>query len=490
MLNVRDDGCDAERDSMAMSSIEDFLSSRSEEHIERIAEVMRQPSVFNDLENVRKCAEVIKKYLELAGFHSADLMETDLSPLVVGEYDCRADQTVLVYTYFDTMPAEAPEKWIASPYSGKIVQDLDGFGRCLVGKGVGAKGATVAFLNAMEAWIRTESELPFNVIFVCEGEEMWGSPHISWFVEKEKRKLSSVDALFYPNFAQSPGGNVQTLSLGGKGFVGFELECSGASWGRGPTKGDIHSSTKAVVDSPMWRLIHAISTMTGADGSKILIDGFYDDVVAPDDEEEKLLSDLAKDFDADEMKQRLGVNCFIEDIEGEQLLRRHLYSPTLNIEGIPYTSIDPVGVVSHVAKAKFQSRIVRNQSPEKVLNRVRSHLDRRGYKDIAVRNLYGFGPGKTSVSRPIVQAILKTYKDHGLDAPKIWPSAPASSPTNCFNNLLGIPVGAGGLGRAGRSGGTEYLALESRGKVAGIEEAELSFIEIMKNYAELSTSSR
>lgn len=473
-----------------MDSVEKYLSSNSEKHVQRIMEVIRQPSVFNDPDNVRKCAELIGKYLKLAGFHSADLVETDRSPLVLGEYVCGADMTLLVYTYFDTMPAEAPDRWKASPYSGEILDSLDGFHRCLVGKGAGTKGATVAFLNAMEAWIRTEDRLPFNVIFVSEGEEMWGSPHIPWFVEKEKKRFSSAHALFYPSLAQDSNGNVQVLSLGGKGFVGFELECSGASWGRGPTKRDVHSSTKAIVDSPMWRLAHAISTMTSADGSRILIDGFYDDVVQPDREEEKLLGELAKSFNDREMKERLEVNCFIENIEGEEVLRRHLYSPTLNIEGIPFTSIDPVGVVSCVAKAKFQSRIVRNQSPEAILEQIRLHLDGRGYKDIAIRSLYGFGPGKTSVNEPIVQALLKTYRDHSLSNPEIWPSGPASSPTNCFNNLLGTPVGTGGLGRAGRSGETEYIVLDGRGKVAGIEEAELSFVEILKNYAELSSAAR
>jgi len=471
-----------------MNQIAEYLSSNLERHLERVIEVMRQPSVFDDLENVRKCAELIRKYLTLAGFQSADLVETDRSPLVIGEYDCNADRTLLVYTYFDTMPADNPDKWIAPPHSGKIVENLDGFHRCLVGKGAGAKGATVAFLNAMEAWIRIERRLPFNLIFVSEGEEMWGSPHIPWFIEKEKKKLSSVKALFYPNLAQDPNGNVETLSLGGKGFVGFELECSGASWGRGPTRRDVHSSTKAVVDSPMWRLLHALSTMTSPDGSKILIDGFHDDVVQPEPEEEKLLQDLEKHFNEKEMKERLGVNYFIDNIEGEEVLRRHLYSPTLNIEGIPYTSIDPVGVVSHVAKAKLQSRIVHSQSPDSILKKIRLHLDKRGFKDIAIRRLYGFGPGRTSLDEPIVQALLKTYRDHGLNDPKIWPSGPASSPTNCFNNLLGTPVGVGGLGRAGRSGETEYLVVERQGKVAGIPEAELSFIEILKNYAELSST--
>ena len=41
-----------------------------------------------------------------------------------------------------------------------------------------------------------------------------------------------------------------TVSLGAKGVIEVELISSGEKWGRGPAK-DIHSSLKAMVDSPV-----------------------------------------------------------------------------------------------------------------------------------------------------------------------------------------------------------------------------------------------
>ena len=50
------------------------------------------------------------------------------------------------------------------------------------------------------------------------------------------------------------------MSLGAKGVVELELVASGEKWGRGPAK-DIHSSLKAMVDSPAWHLVKALDTL-------------------------------------------------------------------------------------------------------------------------------------------------------------------------------------------------------------------------------------
>ena len=56
------------------------------------------------------------------------------------------------------------------------------------------------------------------------------------------------------------------MSLGAKGVVELELVSSGEKWGRGPAK-DIHSSLKAMVDSPAWHLVKALNTLVSDDGN-------------------------------------------------------------------------------------------------------------------------------------------------------------------------------------------------------------------------------
>ncbi len=106
-----------------------------------------------------------------------------------------------------------------------------------------------------------DAKLPVNLVLVAEGEEEIGSPHIGQIVhrpEVEAALLRKCDGVFMPSASQDLDGFV-TVSLGAKGVVELELVASGETWGRGPSK-DIHSSLKAMVDSPAWHLVKALDT--------------------------------------------------------------------------------------------------------------------------------------------------------------------------------------------------------------------------------------
>jgi len=465
-----------------MDKIYETLEQLKEKHVKRLAKVLEQPTIFNDHPNIRKCAEMYASYLREAGFQQVDLIETDLNPLVYAEYNCSAPKTILVYNYFDILP-NANEDYV---FNSKE-KNIDPFGSCLTGRGMG-KAAGITFINAVEGCLKAGVKLPVNLKYLAEGEEMYGSIHIPWFIENYSDKLKDVDAIFVPSLKQDQQGNIESIQLGGKGFVGYELICSGANWGRGPMKHDSHSSTKAMVDSPMWRLVEAMNTLVGNSGKDILIDGFYDEVRPLTEDEEKYLNILAESFDEESLKKRLSVDVFYMDAKGKQVLKQNLFDPTLNIEGIPYTTVDPVGVVSHNAVAKFQSRLVPNQSVDGLLSKIRVHLDKRGYSDIKVKKLYGFNASRTNIDEPIVQAVLKLCKDEGMPSPMIYPSSPASSPVNAFNSTLGIPCISTGLGHIGSEAGTSFLVINEQEKIAGLVKLERAFIQILQNYANLAVA--
>jgi acetylornithine deacetylase/succinyl-diaminopimelate desuccinylase-like protein len=464
-----------------MDKIYAALEQSREQHLERLLDVLKQPTIFNDHKNIRKCAEKYMQYLKQAGFHDVTLMETDGSPLVFAEYNCGAPKTVLVYNFFDMLPSTNEDYVFDSE-----VRNIEPFGKCLTGRGIGTKVSGIAFINAIESCLKVDGKLPVNLKFLAEGEEMYGSIHIPWLIENHPDKLEDVDAIFVPSMRQNNEGKVTSIQLGGKGFVGYELVCSGERWGRGPQKHDSHSSTKAMVDSPMWRLVEAINTFVGDSGKEILIDGFFDEVRPITTEEQEYLDLLAESFDGESVKRRLSVETFYKDAKGKQVLKQNLFDPTLNIEGIPYSSVDPVGVVSHKAVAKFQSRLVPNQTAEGMISKVRHHLDARGYEDIDIKKLYGFGPARTDINEPIVQAVLKVYKDEGMPSPIVYPSSPASSPVNAFNNSLGIPCISGGLGHVGRKGEKRFLIIDEQDKIAGLVKLERTLIKILENYADLA----
>ena len=128
------------------------------------------------------------------------------------------------------------------------------------------------------------------------------------------------------------------------------------------------------------------------ENDRILIDGFYDNVKAPTDYEMECLKTL--DYKEDEVKQRMGLDGFINDLTGIKLLDKLYYQPTANIAGFKagYIGDGAKTVMPGNAVVKMDLRLVPDQMPDEILDKVRKHLDKRGFTDIEVVRLSGEPP--------------------------------------------------------------------------------------------------
>src|SRR6185436_19420634 len=106
---------------------------------------------------------------------------------------------------------------------------------------------------------------------------------------------------------------IVTVSLGAKGIVKVELTSSGEKWGRGPRQ-DIHSSNKARVDSPAWRLVQALNTLVSPDGNDPAIDGFAKKALPISSAEKKMIAEAAKRMDEAQAKKLLSVDHWVHDL--------------------------------------------------------------------------------------------------------------------------------------------------------------------------------
>src|SRR5437764_15392272 len=105
---------------------------------------------------------------------------------------------------------------------------------------------------------------------------------------------------------------IVTVNLGSKGVIELELVSSGEKWGRGPAK-DIHSSLKAMVDSPAWHLVKALDTLVSDDGNEIAIDN-YPKPRAISDEEKKMIVAASKIRSEAQSKKQLRVQHWIKEM--------------------------------------------------------------------------------------------------------------------------------------------------------------------------------
>ena len=458
-----------------------YIDDNLDRHLEAIQRWVRQPSISAQNVGVTEMAEMLRRDLLAAGFKEAELAPTSGHPGVFGFYDAGAEKTLAVYMMYDVQPVE-PVGWQVDAFAGSIV-DHD-LGRVLMARGAtNQKGPERALLNAVEAIHAVRGKLPVNLLVVAEGEEELGSPNYPEVIDRYEERLRKADGVLFPFNSQDPAGDV-TMSLGVKGIVYFELEAVGNRQG-GPQTAEVHGSLKAIVDSPVWRLVQALSTLTTPDGNTIAVPGYYDAIRPPTPEEQRLLNAGLADWTAREgrMQGVLGVAEWIDGMEGADALLRLLYDTTLNIDGIwgGYTGEGVKTILPHKATAKVDSRLVPNQTPDEALALIRKHLDAKGFDDIIIRKISGYPPAQTSVDAPLVRAAIGVYNKHGYP-PSVTPRLAGSAPYYIFTDRLGLPLVAGGIGHgSGAHAPNEYMVIEPKegSRVAGLAAIERFYVDLL-----------
>src|SRR3954465_12891833 len=256
-----------------LADIRREVVKRHSEGVTRLQDWIALPSIAAENRNSREGAEYMAKLARDAGFQKVEIVDTSGKPGVFATLDAGAAKTVGLYFMYDVKQFD-PAEWTSPPLEGKLV-DKPGLGKAIVGRGaVNQKGPESAFLAALHAIRGAGKKMPVNLVMVAEGEEEIGSPHIGQLVHKPEVQaaLAKTVGVFMPSSMQDLDG-VVTVSLGAKGVVELDLVSSGEKWGRGPAK-DIHSSLKAMVDSPAWHLVKALDTLVSADGNTITIDNY------------------------------------------------------------------------------------------------------------------------------------------------------------------------------------------------------------------------
>jgi acetylornithine deacetylase/succinyl-diaminopimelate desuccinylase-like protein len=464
-----------------LSAIRAEVTRRHDETVKRLQEWIAQPAIAAEDRGFPAGAEYMAKLARDAGFQQVSIVKTDGKPGVFATLDAGAPKTVGLYFMYDVKQFD-PAEWSSPPLEAKLV-DKPGLGKVMVGRGaVNQKGPEAAFFAALHAIHGAGKEPPVNLVLVAEGEEEIGSPHIGQIVHRPEVQaaLSKTIGVFMPAAMQGIDG-VVTVNLGSKGVVELELVASGEKWGRGPSK-DIHSSLKAMVDSPAWRLVKALDTLVSDDGNTIAIDG-YPKPRPLSETERAMIAAASKRRSEAQAKQQLGVQHWIDDLPWQQANERLESQPTVNIEGLVggYTGVGGKTILPHRAVAKLDLRLVPDMTKDAAVAALKAHLAKRGFGDIEVNVSGGYDPTSTSADAPLIQAQVTTLKKAGID-PLLWPRNAGSYPGYVFTGEpLKLASGHFGLGHgSGAHGPDEYYLIESTNpKVQGIDGAVMSFVEYL-----------
>lgn len=335
-------------------------------------------------------------------------------------------RSVLIYDHYDVQPVDPIELWDSKPFAPEI-RDGVFYARGAADN----KGDLVARLAGLEVYRAVHGDLPVHVKFLVEGEEETGSKSFQSIVTRYGDKLRA-DGCIWEGMGIDHVGRPEFV-FGAKGLAYVELVYRGLAE-------DQHSSLAVVAPSPVWHLVEALATLRSPDG-KVLIDGFYDDVVAPNEDDEAILRALP--FEEEAERERLGVDSFVGGDTGVDLLRRYYFEPTCNIAGIVAGFTVPGAsktVLPKEAMAKLDMRLVPDQDPDDVVAKLRRHLDERGFGDIEINRFSNEHPVRSPSDSLIGRAALAGAREVYEHDPAVSPMMIGTGPMYPIAGVLGIPT--------------------------------------------------
>jgi acetylornithine deacetylase/succinyl-diaminopimelate desuccinylase-like protein len=348
-----------------MQAVLDYLKDNQPRFIDELREYIRFASVSAQPQHrpdLQACAEWVVKHCQEIGLE-ARLCATQGNPVIIakttGNQQGSGRKHFLIYGHYDVQPPEPFELWKSPPFEPRIE------GRAIFGRGAcDNKGQNLAHLKAIEAYLKTGTELPCDITFVIEGEEEVGSRSLSGFLKEYEPELRCDGIVISDTGMPDKAHPALTYAL--RGIAAFEVIL------RGPSR-DLHSGIfGGTVDNPAMALSKMLASLRDKNG-RVTIPGFYDDVQSLSKFERKEMARFP--FNARAYQKLLGVPKLFGE-RGFTPIEQRSARPTLEINGLTsgYQGEGSKTIVPAWARAKITTRLVPNQRPARIIKLVRRHL--------------------------------------------------------------------------------------------------------------------
>jgi acetylornithine deacetylase/succinyl-diaminopimelate desuccinylase-like protein len=413
------------------AKLEAYLDANREARLDSYKAFLRIPSISalpQHAPDCRRAAEFVAGELKAMGVEHVEVSETGGHPVVYGDWlHATGAPTVLVYGHYDVQPVDPLDLWDSPPFE-PVVKD----GRMLARGAADDKGQVHMHLRAAEALLATRGGLPVNLKFLFEGEEESSSVNLDrWLEANRARVAADVAVISDTSFFL---GNVPAITLGLRGIMYAQIDVTGS-----PV--DLHSgSYGGSVENPANALARIIAALKGPDG-RILIPGFYDDVVPLSDPDRAAFAALP--FDEEAYRAEIGVSALVGEV-GFTTLERRGARPTLDVNGIwgGFQGDGAKTIIPAHAHAKVSCRLVTAQDPQRIYELFRDFVTAiapPGVK-VEVHELGGGRPSLTPMDHPATKAAARAIEKAFGRAP-VYSREGGSIPVCAsFESILGLPV--------------------------------------------------
>jgi acetylornithine deacetylase/succinyl-diaminopimelate desuccinylase-like protein len=412
-------------------ALETYLDANHDRRLASYEEFLRIPSVSalpEHADDCRRAAEFLAGELRTIGVEHVDVAETRGHPLVYGDWlKAEGAPTVLVYGHYDVQPPDPIDEWVKAPFE-PLIRD----GRMLARGAADDKAQVHMHVRATEAILATRGRLPVNLKFLFEGDEEMSSAHLDQWLEENRARLGADLAVISDTgFFE---GNLPAVTIGLRGISYFQVDVLG-------TAVDLHSGVfGGAVQNPANALAHIIAALKGTDG-RILVPGFYDDVVPLSDRDRGAFAALP--FEDEAYRAEHGLAAPVGE-PGYTTLERRGARPTLDVNGIwgGFQGEGAKTIIPASAHAKISCRLVVNQRPDRIYDLVREHILRVAPEGcrVEITNLGGGLPSLTPMDHPATQAAVRAI-EATFGRPPLFIREGGSIPVCAsFESILGLPV--------------------------------------------------
>ena len=421
---------------MSSSAVE-FAQKNHPKFLNELKDFLRIPSISTLPENKEDCrnaARILESELTRIGMQNARIIETEGHPLVYADWlHAEGKPTVLVYGHYDVQPTDPIDEWLSPPF-----EPTERNGNLYARGAVDDKGQVWAQVKALESLL-AGGKLPLNVRVLFEGEEEVGGEGIANYVASKPANLKADFALVSDTELFAPG--LPTLCVGLRGMIYTEIEVRSA-------KSDLHSGMYGgAAPNPFVSLAQIIAKLKDENG-RILIPGFYDDIIPPSPEELAAWKTLP--FDEEEYrKAEVGSRKLVGE-PGYSVIERTWARSTLDVHGMPggFIGAGAKTVIPAKAQAKVSMRLVPGMVPAKSFALYKSYVEKIAPDgvDIDVRLIHSGDPCLIPVDNPYIQAATRALHEvWGKDT--VFIRSGGSIPiVGDFDKHLGLPSVMMGFG--------------------------------------------
>ena len=285
---------------------------------------------------------------------------------------------------------------------------------------------------ALDALLATRQGAPINLRYVFEGEEESSSVHLDPWLEANRERLAGdVAVISDTGFFD---GNRPAITVGLRGVSTFQLDVLGPG-------GDLHSgSFGGTIENPIYALAAILAQLKGPDG-RVRVPGFYDDVRAMSEADHAAFAALP--FDEAAYLAETGSPRLHGEPDFTTLERRGA-RPTLEINGIwgGFQGEGSKTIIPAHAHAKLTCRLVVDQEPQRVFQRVRDYVMQIAAPTVRVELQYFGGglPSLTPLDHPAAQAAARAIEATFGSEPLYIREGGSIPVAASFGSILGLPV--------------------------------------------------